>query len=95
VARRIQFLPPEYKPTVRHRTAEDRRAALCRELEYLRSEIKRLKGLIAFKDEALLDQARFLEEVLANNKRQSIEGLKRRISRVKGAADREQGGLPK
>lgn len=92
--RKIHLLPPEYRSTVRQYTAEDRHAALCRELEYLRSEVKRLESLIRFKDLTLLRTAGFFEEILRDNTPQSIEGLKRRISQLKGAVDREQGGLP-
>ena len=94
MARQIQLLPAEYKSSIRPRTVEDHHAALCRELEHLRAENKRLEGLIAFKDEKLLDTARFLEDVLRENKPQSIDGIKRRISQLKGAVDRERGGLP-
>ncbi len=93
-AKQIYFLPREYKRPVTARTAEDRQAALCNELEYLRSENKRLTGLIAFKDEKLLDVVRFFEEVLRENKPQNIDFIKRLISRLKGAIDRERGGLP-
>lgn len=93
-AKQIYFLPQEYKRPVRVRTAEDRQAALCNELEYLRSENKRLTGLIAFKDEKLLYVIRFLEDVLRQNKPQSMDFIKRLISRLKGAVDRERGGLP-
>lgn len=93
MARQIQLLPAGYKSSIRPRT-EDHHAALCRELEYLRAELKRLEGLIVFKDETLLDTARFFEDVLRENKPQSIDGIKRRISQLKGAADRERGGLP-
>jgi len=57
VARRIQLLPAEYKSSIRPRTVKDHHAALCRELEHLRAEIKRLEGLVSFKDEKLLDTA--------------------------------------
>ncbi len=94
MARRIHILPAEYRATVRSRTVADSHAALCNELEHLRAEIKRLDSLNIFKDEKLLDAARFLEDVLRHNKPQSIGQLKRLISRLKGAANREQGGLP-
>jgi ABC-type transporter Mla subunit MlaD len=92
VARHIQLLPPEYKSTARPRTIEDSHAAL--ELERLRSELKRLEGVSAFKDEALLHAIRFFEGVLRENQPQSIGQLKRLVSRLKGAIDRECGGLP-
>jgi hypothetical protein len=94
VARRIHLLPPEYKSSFRPRTVEDRHAALCTELEHLRAEIKRLQGLISFKDERLLDTARFFEDILRENKPQSIDRVKRLISQLKGAVDRYRGGLP-
>jgi len=94
VARSIRLLPTEYKSVARLRTVEDRHAALCSELGHLRAEVKRLEGVIKFKDDVISDQVRFLEGVLRENKEQSIEGMKRRISRLKGALDREQGGLP-
>jgi hypothetical protein len=91
---RIQILHPEYKAESKPRTVEERNQALVSELAYLRSEVKRLESVIKFKDGVLLDQVHFFEEVLRENKHQSIEGLKRRISQLKGAMDREQGGLP-
>ena len=94
MARRIQILPPEYKAASQPRTVEERHRSLVAELSYLRSELKRLQGIIKFKDGVLLDQVHFFEAVLRDNGQQSIEGLKRRISRLKGAMDREQGGLP-
>jgi hypothetical protein len=72
---------------------EDRHRALVAELSHLRSELKRLQSIIKFKDGVLLDQVHFFESVLRENGYQSIEGLKRRISQIKGAMDREQGGL--
>ena len=92
--RQIHLLSPEYRSTARPRTAEDRHAALCRELEHLRSELKRLRGVISFKDETLLYTARFFEDILRENKPQSIERVKRLISQLKRAVDRERGGLP-
>lgn len=94
MSRRIQILPANYKSDVRPRTDEDRQLALCNELQHLRQEIKRLRGLNAFKDDKLLYAARFLEDVLRENKPQSIEFIKRLISQLKGAVDRIQGGLP-
>jgi len=93
VAREIQLLPASYRSTVKHDTVEAQHAAMCRELEHLRSEIKRLQGLIAFKDEKLLYTVRFFEDVLRENKPQSIDFVKRLISQLKGAAERQQGGL--
>ena len=92
--RRLQHLPPEYKSTARPRTIEDTHAALCAELERLRLELKRLHGVSAFKDEALLYAVRFFEDVLRENQPQSIGQLKRLVSRLKGAIDHECGGLP-
>lgn len=91
---RIHLLPPEYKATVRHRTVEDAHAAMCTELAHLRAEIKRLEAIVKFKDGVLLHAARFFEDVLRENKPQSIDRVKRLISQLKGASDREQGGLP-
>lgn len=93
MAREIQLLPPTYRSAVKHETLEGRHAALCCELEQLRAEIKRLEKVSEFKSGVLLDTARFFEEILRNNNPQSIEGLKRLVSRLKGAADRQQGGL--
>jgi hypothetical protein len=61
--RRIQILPPEYKSTAQPRTLEDRHAMLCNELGHLRAEIKRLEGLIKYKDGFLLFTAEFFEEI--------------------------------
>jgi hypothetical protein len=94
VAQKIHLLPPQYKPSFRPVTLEDRHAALCRELEYLRSEIKRLKGVNSFKNETLLSMAGILEDQLREPKPLTIERVKRLISQLKGAVDREQGGLP-
>ena len=94
MARLVHLLPPEYKSTVRHRTVADAHAALAAELGRLRSEIKRLESVVKFKDGVLLHTARFFEDVLRENKPQSIDRMKRLISQLKGAADREQGGLP-
>ncbi len=94
MSRRIQLLPPEYKATVQHRTVEDNHRALCSELARLHAEIKRLESVIKFKDGVLIYAARFFEDVLRDNEFQSIDRLKRLISQLKGAADREQGGLP-
>jgi hypothetical protein len=94
VPRQIHLLPPEYKSSVRPRTVEDQHAALCTELEHLRAEIKRLEGVISFKDEKLIDTARFFEDVLRENKPQSIERIKRLVSQLKGAVERYRGGLP-
>ena len=91
---RIHLLPTEYKAAVRPVTAEDRHFALCRELEYLRSEIKRLRGVNSFKDETLLYMARLLEDQLREPKPLTIERVNRLISQLKGAVDRERGGLP-
>jgi len=93
MARRIHLLPPEYKTSVRPVTAEDRHFALCRELEYLRSEIKRLKGINSFKNEMLLYMARLLEDQLREPEPLTFERVKRLISQLKGAVDRERGGL--
>ena len=78
----------------RRMPAEWRLQSLCRELGHLKSEIKRLKSIIAFKDRTLLYEVRFLEEVIRDGKPQTMLALRRRISRLKGALDREQGGLP-
>ena len=94
MARHLHLLPPEYKSTARPRTIEDTHAALCAELERLRLELKRLQGVMAFKDEALLYAVRFFEDVLRQNQPQSIAQLKRLVSRLKGAVDRDHGGLP-
>ena len=94
MTRKIHVLPPEYKSVARPRTIEDQHAALCAELEHLRAEIKRLEGVISFKDEKLIDTARFFEDILRENKPQSIERVKRFVSQLKGAADRYRGGLP-
>jgi hypothetical protein len=94
VPRHLQILPPEYKSTARPRTIEDSNAALCVELQRLRSEVKRLEGISAFKDETLVYAARFVEDILRTNQQQSIQQLKRLVSRLKGAVDRDQGGLP-
>lgn len=94
MARHLQLLPPEYKSTARPRTIEDSNAALCTEVGRLRSEVKRLEGVSTFKDEVLLYAARLLEDVLRTNRPQSIGQLKRLVSRLKGAADRDRGGLP-
>jgi hypothetical protein len=91
--RRIQLLPVQYKASFQPRTVEEHHLALCTELEHLRAEIKRLEGLVSFKDEKLLDTARFFEDVLRENKPQSIDRIKRLISQLKGAADRYRGGL--
>ena len=91
--RRIQLLPSQYKASIQPRTIEERHLAFCTELAHLRAEVKRLEGLISFKDEKLLDTARFFEDVLRENKPQSIERIKRLISQLKGAADRYRGGL--
>jgi hypothetical protein len=90
---RIQILPPQYKASIQPRTDEERILAFCNELAHLRAEIKRLEGLIAFKDEKLVDTARFFEDVLRENKPQSVDHIKRLISQLKGAADRYRGGL--
>ena len=92
--RRLQLLPSEYKSTARPRTIEDTHAALCAELERLRLELKRLQGVMGFKDQALLYAVRFFEDILRENQPQSIGQLKRLVSRLKGAVDRDQGGLP-
>jgi hypothetical protein len=89
----VHLLPREYKAASRSRTVEDRNRSLISELGYLRGELRRLRGVIAFKDQTLLSTARFFEDILRENKPQSIEGLKRWVSRLKGAVDREQGGL--
>jgi hypothetical protein len=94
VARYIQILPPEYRSTARPRTIEDSHAALCTELQRLRSEVKRLEGVAAFKDESLRYAVRFFEDLLRENKPQKIDQVKRLVSRLKGAIDRECGGLP-
>ena len=91
--RQVHILHPEYKASLQPRTVEERHRALVAELSYLRSELKRLEAVIKFKDGVLLDQVHFYEAILRENQPQSIEGLKRRISRLKGAIDREQGGL--
>ena len=74
---RIQILPPQYKASIQPRTEI---LAFCNELAHLRAEIKRLEGLMAFKDEKLVDTARFFEDVLRENKPQSIDRIKRLIS---------------
>ena len=94
MARKIQILPAQYRSTVRARTVEDRHAALVSELSHLRAELKRLEGVIKFKDDMLLRTAVFFENILRSNEPQSIDGIKRLISQLKGAANREQGGLP-
>ena len=94
MARQVQLLHPEYRSGAQPRTVEDRNRALAAELGHLRAEVKRLESIIKFKDGVLLDQVRFFETILRENEHQSIEGLKRRISQLKGAVDREQGGLP-
>jgi hypothetical protein len=91
--RRIQILPSQYKASIQPRTIEERNVAFCTELAHLRAEIKRLEGLIAFKDETLIHTARFFEDLLRENEPQSIDRIKRLISQLKGAADRYRGGL--
>ena len=91
MSRHLQILPPEYKSTARPRTVEESHAALRAELERLRSELKRVEGVSAFKGEALLYAVRFFEDVLRENQPQSIGQLKRLVSRLKGAVDRDQG----
>lgn len=93
MARTIRILPSNYKSVVQPRTVEEHHAALCNELQYLREENKRLRSLITFKDGVLLYAARFFEDLLRSNEEQSIDFVKRLISQLKGAADRQQGGL--
>ena len=92
--KRIFLLPPEYKAAAKPRTVEDQHRARATELAHLRAEIKRLESVNKFKDGVLLHAARLLEDVLRYNNPMGIERLKRLVSQLKGAAAREQGGLP-
>jgi hypothetical protein len=76
------------------RSAKDRALLLGVEVKHLQGEVKRLEGIIAFKNGVLLWVAAYFEGVLADNNPQSVEGMKRMLSRIKGAVDRQQGGLP-
>jgi hypothetical protein len=92
--KRIFLLPPEYKAAVQPRTVEDQHRVRATEIAHLRAEIKRLESVNKFKDGVLLHAAGLLEDVLRYNNPMGIERLKRLVSQLKGAAAREQGGLP-
>jgi len=66
---------------------------LARELDHLRSENGRLLDLCRWKDQVLADEALFLEDVLNSGQPVTIEGLRRRVSRLRGTVDREKGGV--
>ena len=93
-AKQIYLLPPAYKQKVIPRSAEDRDRMHEAEIQYLQDEIKRLEGVVAFKNGVLLYVADYFEGVLANNNPQSFEQIKRMVSQLKGAAARYRGGLP-
>lgn len=65
--------------------AEFRHAQLIRELDHLRKEISHLEETCRFKDLMLEDEAKFLEGVLEGGESVTIDALRRRISRLKGA----------
>ena len=90
----VYLLPEEYRQPPVPQSAEDREAMLRVELKHLQGDIKRLEGIIAFKNGVLLWVAGYFEGVLTDNNPQSVEGMKRMVSRIKGAVDRQQGGLP-
>ncbi len=91
---KITLLKPSFWSTP---TAVDsvvlHREKLSSRLELAQAEIKRLVGLIEFKDSALKDEAEFLEEFLSGPKSVTYESLRRRVSQLRGAAGRSQGGL--
>ena len=91
--KQIYLLPEEYRRPRIRQSGRDREAVLSVELKRLQDEVKRLESLIAFKNGVLLYAVAYFEDVLADNNPQSVEGLRRMVSLLKGAVARIQGGL--